>query len=102
MSDQPPVNVNVNQPPEPSVRIGMGQVYAEVLRQGETNARIEGKVDLVVVKVDGLAGQVTDHESRLRLLEANSLTKRAIAGIFVGGATVLGGLVSLAALIWRQ
>lgn len=65
----PAVHVNVNAG-DPVVKVSLSAVYAEVLKQNEANARIEGKVDRLVDKVmDVVIPQMSDHEVRIRDLE---------------------------------
>ena len=58
MSDQPPVNVNVNQP-EPSFPVTLSAVYYELLS-------LSSKFDALAA----LPHEVNDHEGRLRALES--------------------------------
>ena len=57
---------------DPVVKVSLNTVYAEVLRQNEAYARIEGKVDRLVDKVmDVVIPQMSDHETRIRALESH-------------------------------
>lgn len=87
MSDQPPVNVNVNPPPEPSITIGLREVYNEVRAMSS--------------KLDALPGAVGDHEVRIRSLEANTVTKAAARWIVGALLTAIVAGTGVVALIIR-
>jgi hypothetical protein len=101
MSHQPPAQVDLKQS-RPSVRITLPAIYAEVLKQNKANARIEGKLDRGLDRIDDHGTRIQDHEVRLRMLEASALSKRAVVATVTGGSALAGAIATLAALLMRH
>ncbi|GGZ73373.1 hypothetical protein ACFOOM_00810 [Streptomyces echinoruber] len=57
------------QPPDPGVYISPAQTYAEVQRLGRKVDQIDGKLDRLLEDNREIKRDLSDHESRIRLLE---------------------------------
>ena len=93
MSDQPPVNVNVNQP-EPGFTVTLKDV----------NDGLNAKLDALAGKIDGLVNlpeEVRDHEHRIRELEAHSVSKASARWWFTAIVGLVVAACAVVALILR-
>jgi hypothetical protein len=81
-----------------------------LLRISEAVARLEAKVDALVQRIDSIDRRLADHESRIRVLEVETVTTEEIAtrdaadavarrwlvGLLIGsGLTILAGIASI-------
>lgn len=64
-------------------------------------ARIEGKVDVVDEKINGLTSSAKDHEDRIRKLEQRpaGVTPKVLLSTIVGVATIVGAMAPAAAAV---
>lgn len=84
--------------------------HALLLRISEAVARLEAKVDALVQRIDSIDRRLADHESRIRVLEVETVTtddiatrdaaaavgRRWLVGLVIGsGLTIVAGLVSI-------
>jgi hypothetical protein len=82
---------------DPGVYISPAQTHAEVRRIADGQIRMEAKLDAILGDQREHRESLTDHETRLRRLEAGRWPLPALAAL-----TGLGGLaVSLVALLAR-
>jgi len=81
-----------------------------LIRISEAVARLEAKVDALVQRIDSIDRRLADHESRIRVLEVETVTTEEIAtrdaadavarrwlvGLLIGSAlTIVAGIVSV-------
>ena len=81
-----------------------------LLRISEAVARLEAKVDALVQRIDSIDRRLADHESRIRVLEVETVTtddiatrdaaaavgRRWLVGLVIGsGLTIIAGLASI-------
>jgi hypothetical protein len=81
-----------------------------LLRISEAVARLEAKVDSLVQRIDSIDRRLADHESRIRVLEvetvssdeiatrdaADAVARRWLVGLVIGsGLTIVAGIVSI-------
>lgn len=70
---------------------------------GMAVVRIEGKLDVLALRNDGLETAKIDHENRLRTLEQRPvITTRTFWGAILGTGSFVGALVPLVALVLQK
>jgi hypothetical protein len=76
-------------PPDPGVYISPAQTHAEVRRIADGQIRMEAKLDAILGDQRDHRDSLTDHEARIRRLEAARWPLPTVAVIAAVGAVVV-------------
>jgi hypothetical protein len=82
-----------------SIKVTLNTVYQTQLEQSASLVEIKGSLALMTQTMTSAAATSADHESRIRALEKNSLTRGGLYAALAAMAAV-GGIASSLVSVW--